>query len=544
MTGLGRSEPDERVMRNLVCGKAIHRNPIFIGVVLGLVIFAILSTASGTPRARVNVMLASAVIFIFTVLVRGRKRGPSEPIEDPGGGKVTFIAVGLSLSVGCLGWIRTLDQGFISDDFAHFFQTQEPLADYLVRAFMGQAGTFLRPLGFLSLYLDEQIWGNWPAGFHLTNLILHLAGIVGVYFLCENATLTRGLGATASLLYAVFPVQAEAVGWIAARFDLLAGALTIWSAVFYLRFRDGKGSASYSAALVLGVGAMLAKENAYLLPVLLLLVELFLVRPARLKPVLPFGLLTMAVLIYRLAALGSIGGYAGDTGAPAVFDIGLETIEGVLLRAPALSLLGLNWLQPGPVVPIAAFLAGLLLAIAFCSRLERHTRSVVTFGLGWILVAAAPAHPLLLIGPSLTNSRVLYLGTLGGAILVAALLTRLASRQIRNVATASVVILFVLGVGNNVAAWRYASDLSTQFLEELQALEPAPAENTQFVFYDLPDNVRGVFFFRIAFTEAVRLYYERDDISAYRAELGQAAADLETREFTWVDAPDHLIERR
>ena len=210
---------------------------------------------------------------------------------------------------------------------------------------------------------------------------------------------------------------------------------------------------------------MLAKENAYLLPVLLLLVELFLVRPARLKPVLPFGLLTMAVLIYRLAALGSIGGYVGDTGAPAVFDIGLQTIEGVLLRAPALSLLGLNWLQPGPVVPIAAFLAGLLLAIAFCSRLERHTRSVVTFGLGWILVAAAPAHPLLLIGPSLTNSRVLYLGTLGGAILVAALLTRLASRQIRNVATASVVILFVLGVGNNIAAWRYASDLSKQFLE-------------------------------------------------------------------------------
>ena len=124
-----------------------------------------------------------------------------------------------------------------------------------------------------------------------------------------------------------------------------------------------EGSASYSAALVLGVGAMLAKENAYLLPVLLLLVELFLVRPARLKPVLPFGLLTMAVLIYRLAALGSIGGYVGDTGAPAVFDIGLQTIEGVLLRAPALSLLGLNWLQPGPVVPIAAFLAGLLLAM-------------------------------------------------------------------------------------------------------------------------------------------------------------------------------------
>ena len=132
-----------------------------------------------------------------------------------------------------------------------------------------------------------------------------------------------------------------------------------------------------------------------------------------------------------------------------------------------------NWLQPGPVVPIAP--CRILLAIAFCSRLERHTRSVVTFG----LAAAAPAHPLLLIGPSLTNSRVLYLGTLGGAILVAALLTRLASRQIRNVATASVVILFVLGVGNNITAWRYASDLSTQFLEELQALEPAPAENTQ-----------------------------------------------------------------
>ena len=138
-------------------------------------------------------MLASAVIFIFTVLVRGRKRGPSEPIEDPGGGKVTFIAVGLSLSVGCIGWIRTLDQGFISDDFAHFFQTQEP-DGRLPRARIHGSSRHVPAPARVTLYLDEQIWGNCLPAFISRTSILHLAGIVGVYFLCENATLTRGLG--------------------------------------------------------------------------------------------------------------------------------------------------------------------------------------------------------------------------------------------------------------------------------------------------------------------------------------------------------------
>jgi hypothetical protein len=68
---------------------------------------------------------------------------------------------------------------------------------------------------------------------------------------------------------------------------------------------------------------------------------------------------------------------------------------------------------------IAAVAAGLLLALAIGARHESWRQRWIWLSLSWIVLASLPAHFLLLIGPDLTNSRVLYLGSVGIAILLA-----------------------------------------------------------------------------------------------------------------------------
>jgi hypothetical protein len=141
-----------------------------------------------------------------------------------------------------------------------------------------------------------------------------------------------------------------------------------------------------------------------------------------------------------------------------------------------------------------------------------------------MIVAILPAHPLLMIGAGLTNSRVLHLGSAGLAVLLAYLLGGFASARFRRVHVALLACLLSLATLHNLAAWRWTSRLSQDLLSEVQQLEPTPAPNTQFVFYNLPDTIRGVFFFHEGLLEAVRMAYGRDDLSVTRI-LGSPPAN-------------------
>lgn len=114
-------------------------------------------------------------------------------------------------------------------------------------------------------------------------------------------------------------------------------------------------------------------------------------------------------------------------------------------------------------------------------------------------------HPLLLIGPGLINSRVLYLGSAGLAMVIAALLAGIERAKMRQGCTLLLGLLFSLGLINNLAAWRWTGQLGQRFLTELQRLEPQPPPRAEFVLLDMPDILRGVFFFREGLSEAVKL---------------------------------------
>lgn len=515
----------------------MRRYPIFLQSTLSfLALTPFTWWRSPTPRAASNVMLASGLAFAVLLLWRSQSETSRAESERSLVGKWPGVLIPMGVAV--LVWSPTLTHFFVSDEFVHFYTGRQPLASLLSSMFFrGESSSFIRPVGFLTFWIDSHVWGDWIPGYHITNVALHVANVGGVFVLCRQAESLRPLAFPAALVFGILPVQTESVAWVGARFDLVSCLLVLWSATCYLRFRQNGRERFYVLALSFALLAFFGKENAYIIPVLLVAIECCLTPSRSLRPVVPFLLMILGIVGYRVWVLGGLGGYLGPDGESETLRFGLDTLEGLVVRAPSLTLLGLNWLQPGLAGLIGAALAGLFLAIAWAGRAKR---AVVAFALVWLIAAALPAHPLLLIGPSLTNARVLYLGSVGLAIGIA---SALCASSTRAGATVALVALLIAGARHNTAAWQHTSGLARQFLEDVERQVPAPAEGTQFVFYGVPEYVRGVHFLRVSMTAPLWLAYGRTDIEGTRAEEG-ANREAPVVELDWTGGPGSLVGLR
>jgi protein O-mannosyl-transferase len=145
-----------------------------------------------------------------------------------------------------------------------------------------------QPLSWLTLGVDYFFWGLNPFGYHLTNLMLHAATAVVVFFLArelfyctaeksaQNAAVSLGAG-VAALLFAVHPLRVESVAWVTERRDVLSGlfyTLSLLAYVFSWRSEKFRGR-WYWTALGLFLFAVLAKSITVTLPAILLILDIY-----------------------------------------------------------------------------------------------------------------------------------------------------------------------------------------------------------------------------------------------------------------------------
>jgi hypothetical protein len=116
---------------------------------------------------------------------------------------------------------------------------------------------YYRPLVFLSYALDWTNWGLDAAGFHLTNVLLHAGNTMLVYALARRVG-DAAVAGVAALVFALHPVNQEAVFWVSGRFDLLATAWILGSLVLLW----SPGAWPYWAGVVCFGLALLSKESA------------------------------------------------------------------------------------------------------------------------------------------------------------------------------------------------------------------------------------------------------------------------------------------
>jgi hypothetical protein len=177
-----------------------------------------------------------------------------------------------------------------------------------------------RPISSLSYAIDYWVWGLTPAGYHLTNVLLHGVATVLVAVTIAELTDRSLVGILSAALFALHPVMAEVVPPISRRQDILMTIFVLGSLTLFVRSQRRSKRRSRTllgASLVAYMLAVGAKAPALILPGLVFVwtwfdqervVDLDAVRAA-LWAVIPFGVVTAVYLAVRITVLGSFGGY-------------------------------------------------------------------------------------------------------------------------------------------------------------------------------------------------------------------------------------------
>ncbi|MFY9725690.1 MAG: tetratricopeptide repeat protein [Bryobacteraceae bacterium] len=164
----------------------------------------------------------------------------------------------------------SLFSGFHFDDYAIFDDAHLAPASGWSAIF---ALRLTRPLTYLTFWLNRALGGENPIGYHAINLALHLAAALLAYQ-CLLRLMDRRAAWLGAALFAVHPLQAEAVDYIWARAIVLATVFVFASLLAWIEGRRW-------LAVVLFALALLSKEECAAFPLALWLLDAGLVAGAR-----------------------------------------------------------------------------------------------------------------------------------------------------------------------------------------------------------------------------------------------------------------------
>jgi tetratricopeptide (TPR) repeat protein len=131
------------------------------------------------------------------------------------------------------------------------------------------------PLTWLSYLLDFELHGLDPAGYHATNVALHLLNTLLLFGWLRSATGSEGRSALVAALFAVHPLHVESVAWISERKDVLSGLFGISSLWAYLAYARRGGAWRYAAVAMLLALGLASKPMLVTFPLLYLLLDLW-----------------------------------------------------------------------------------------------------------------------------------------------------------------------------------------------------------------------------------------------------------------------------
>jgi tetratricopeptide (TPR) repeat protein len=351
---------------------------------------------------------------------------------------------------------------------------------------------YYRPVFLLWLRSNHALFGVKPWGWHFTTVLLHLAVTLLVYCMASRLLGNNFVAFVAALIFGIHPIHLESVAWVSGVTDPLLGVLFLSAFIAYLKQRDlGAEQGGWAAAsLALYTLALLTKETAVTLPILLIGWEMIVVpthptvvtpgsRRERLTQLIislaPYALVTAVYLAVRREVLGEFG--HTYTSLP---------FRTVILTVPSLLwfyLRHLVWpvglsdfydlpyvtdLSPAPLLLPVAALLGLVAAVVWWAKtfLEPRQRRDLAFAALWTLVPLLPVlNPRFFPESDIVHDRYLYLPSIGFAMLSALAICKLAGgwparwghRRLQLATVAALALALGLGTVSQSLAW--ADDL-------------------------------------------------------------------------------------
>ena len=313
-----------------------------------------------------------------------------------------------------------------------------------------------------------------PGAFHVANLLVHIISTLWVYAILlllipNEARLSRylasGIGA---LVFAIHPIQTEAIAWVASFNSLLSGMLSLWAIWHFITYAkisfhtqkksmpDRNARLHWIFGLLIFALALLSKPSAVVVPAIAGVLAIYLFRP-RWKTIC-LSLLPWLAMAFATAVIAK-------KSQPVSHLVSTSLAMRPLIAGDSLAFyfsklfVPINLTLDYGRTPKAAIAAGtirwtwivptLLIILAFAAR--RKTPALLT-GILLLIIAVLPVlglMPFYYQVFSTVADRYLYIGFIGPALIVAAVLQTLIARlpaHEKKLASMAIIPFLMLGI--------------------------------------------------------------------------------------------------
>lgn len=298
-----------------------------------------------------------------------------------------------------------------------------------------------------------------PYVFHIANLLLHTTSALAVLLLLNRLKFSPRSAFVGALIWALHPVQVETVGWLSGLKDLLAGGLAIWAMLLYVISVDhglkrGLRRLAWYGGIVCFALAMLSKPSAVTAPIVLAVIDFFLLR--RTLREIAISLLPWFVAVLPIALIAKAAQDGGDI--PPVATIYRPLIAADTIAFYAYKVVWPLWLAidysrtPARVIAIGAlYWTWIVPVVLFSAALTYAAKSKANrfIPLAALLVFCVAPLPVLGFLPftfqafSTPADHYMYVMMLGVAILLASIAEHFRSRRANWILAAVIGVLSI-----------------------------------------------------------------------------------------------------
>jgi len=423
-----------------------------------------------------------------------RNRADVSPVPAPPllfqPGIMEIVVCGIT----ALAYVGTLAFGFVYDDVPLILKNpalhdsghipQYFTSHVLAAIYPNIAGNYYRPLLLLWLRLNYVLFGTNPVGWHGASVLCHVAVTYLVFRIAEQLTRGRMIAFAASLLFGLHPAHIENVAWISGATDLLMALFALASCSAFLSYCDSQKKVQRALSLVLFAFALLSKEPAIILPLLIFVLSLN--RPSiggkaadrqsrvagAIRAAAPYGLVAVAYVAVRFRVLHGIAHPTISISWTEVFltwpSVLLFYMQHLFLplRLSEFYSLGyVHYLSADSVLLPLSLLLALTLALYYWIR-RLPQRQVALFSIAWIILPLLPVLDLRsLTAGDIVHDRYLYLSSVGFALLVALSIDAVGQhmagrRRVTVSAILTAVVLLLFGTLTLAEQGQWANDIA------------------------------------------------------------------------------------
>jgi protein O-mannosyl-transferase len=383
---------------------------------------------------------------------------------------VAFVLAGMILAV----YYPVAGFDFVNYDDPDFVTKNSALQSGFSLTGLGWALTMQPPhnwypLTWWSLLLDYQLYGLAPGGYHVTNLLWHIASTLMLYVALRRLTGAVWSSAAVAALFAVHPLNVEPVAWVSERKGVVSTFFAFFTLWAYGRYAERPTWGRYalvSAGLALG---LMAKQMLVTMPCLLLLLDYWPLRrwqqearPLRLVyEKLPLLALSIGASVMAMIAQANEGAVRSmdETAFAARAQNAAVSYVAYLTKGLMPTNLTVYYPHPGSL-PVEAVIAAVAVLSAITAGIValRKSRPELAVGWFWYLGTLVPVIGLVQLGSQARADRYAYVPLVGIFIAIVFSVRCLAKTGLaRRAAAASlclVLLTFMVIACRQLGVWR------------------------------------------------------------------------------------------